>query len=57
MNTLQEATEIARQPREDPGVIDTRICSGGVSQENTGFLRSTRDVGQGRGLNLKNVCP
>ena len=40
VNTSQEATEEARQPnvlkhREDPGVIDTGICSGEVSQKDT----------------------
>ena len=41
--------------REDPGVIDTGIGSGKVSQKNTLVLRSTRDVGQSSGLNLKDV--
>ena len=56
----QETTEEIGQPsvlehREDPRVIDTGISSSKVSQENTWFLRNTRDMGQSSGLNLKDV--
>ena len=40
---------------EDPGMIDSGTGSSKVSQKNTWFLRSTRDMGQSSGLNLKNV--
>ena len=36
-------------------MIDTGISSSKVSQKNTWFLRSTRDMGQSTGLNLKDV--
>ena len=60
VNTSQEATEEGGQSSvfdhgEDPGVIDTGICSGKVSQKDKCFLRSTRDMGQSSGLNLKDV--
>ena len=60
MNTSQEATEKVGKPsvlkhREDPGVLDTGISSGKVSQMKTRFLRSTCDMGQSGGLILKDV--
>ena len=41
--------------REDPEVIDTGISSIKVSQKNTWFLPSTRDMDQSGCLNLKDV--
>ena len=59
VNISQKLTEKGRQSsvlnhREDPGVVDTGIGGSKVSQENTRFLRSTRDMGQSSG-NLKDV--
>ena len=41
--------------REDPGMIDAGIISSKISQKNSSFLRSTRDMGRSIGLNLKDV--
>ena len=40
---------------EDPGVIDTWICTGKIGQENTRFTRSARDVCQGGRFHLEDV--
>ena len=57
-NASYEAAEKTGQSsvlehRQDPGVIDTGICIGKVSQKDTCVLRNT--VGQSGVLNLKDV--
>ena len=60
VNTSQEAADKTVQlcfleHGEDPGVIDTGKDSSKVCQLDTLFLRSTRNMSQGRGLDLKNI--